>query len=464
MKKNIFKISIIAILFIILLKINTFASYSITVKTTTDRDTYATGGIVNVTVDWGEEMQAAGFILKFNSSKLSFVEASVNDNFYSVSEPEFYRITGYYYTDINVNWASLDNDKKTNMTFKFKAIEKGDASIEVYAGDPSTFANENLESPEQTNYVPSGFKTIKIATLGDVNLDGIINLKDVIKLNQYVANVTELNEEELINADVCADGVINQLDVDILNKHVAGWAVSLPFIYGDANCDGVVNNLDRVVLTRHIDYDTYKDFTLTNEGINRADVNLDGHVDDKDRIVLMRYLSKWAGYEKLPIQFARDNSLKFLSYDDNIFINGFDAKKMRVSELVSKFNNGLVVLVSNQDGQRITNTDDFVGTGMTIKIGVKNKEEITDEEAEELAGDIGEYTVLLYGDTTGDGKINAIDALALIKDINNKIPFTNEVYRQAGRIITSNNEEPTAVDALAIIKYVNGKYDINQRK
>jgi len=74
------------------------------------------------------------------------------------------------------------------------------------------------------------------------------------------------------------------------------------------------------------------------------------------------------------------------------------------------------------------------------------------------------YTTVIYGDTTGDGYINSVDALALIKDINNKIPFTSKEYREAGRIICDSSENPTAVDALAIIKHANGKYTINQTK
>lgn len=470
MKKILLKIVIISILCILTLYIKAFASYDLTLETTTNGRVFSIGSTITATVDWGEEMQAVGFELLYDSTKLEFIEATISEDFYNIIA---LTDEGDPYSEIKIQWASLDNNKLTNISFKFKAIAKGDANISI--SDVSAFANENLERPEQIDFRTNGTKSIKINTLGDIDLNGKVNIRDSALLLRYLLGWTgelyELNEEQLANADVCTDGEINQLDSDILKKYTAGWAVSFPFIYGDANCDGVVNTMDRLAIARHLDEDEFKDYTLSNEGLNRADVNLDNQVDDKDRVILQRYCAKWAGYEKLPIQFTSDNSLKFLNYDDNRFIYGFDDKKMKVSELVSKFNNGLVVLVFNQNGQKLTDND-YVGTGMTIKIGLKNKDEITDEEAEELAGDIGEYTVLLYGDTTGDGRINAIDALALIKDINNKIPFTNEVYRQAGKVVSFANIstsdpkriEATAVDALAIIKYVNGKYDINQEK
>lgn len=457
MKRKIFKISIIAIICILLLQMNIFASNNITIETTTNGNSYAVGGTVIATVDWGVEMQAVGFTLRYNSTKLSLKETSVNDNFYNISDPILDEISGDYYTDVGVNWASLDNNKKTNITFTFKTLASGNATIEVNNAEPSKFANENLESPEQVDYTTKGSKTIKINTLGDVNLDGIINLRDVIKLNQYVANVTELNEEALINADVCADDVINQLDVDILNKHVAGWAVSFPFIYGDANCDGKVDINDATSIQKHLS--TSYSYELSREGLNRADVNLDGQVDDFDRLAIQRHLAEMQQYARLPVKIVTNSDIRYSIIDNKIVMSGFNISNSLVSMIKQQLSNDLSIDVYNINEEKVED-DKLLGTGYNIKIDEKTIEEVP----ESLAGIIGEYTSVIYGDTTGDGKINAIDALALIKDINNKIEFPSEVYRQAGRIVSSNDQDPTAVDALAIIKHANGKYEISQVK
>ena len=95
-----------------------------------------------------------------------------------------------------------------------------------------------------------------------------------------------------------------------------------------------------------------------------------------------------------------------------------------------------------------------VGTGYTIENYLEN-EELPNQE----------YVVVVYGDTTGDGLITPVDALAIIKNRNEKVLFTSEFYNEAGRILTENKEEtPSALDALAVIKHLNGKYTINQSK
>ena len=73
-----------------------------------------------------------------------------------------------------------------------------------------------------------------------------------------------------------------------------------------------------------------------------------------------------------------------------------------------------------------------------------------------------EFKVVIYGDITGDGEIEPVDALTLIKSINEKIKYKGEEFKEAGKIISK--DSPTAVDALAIIKHLNGKYTIKQSK
>ena len=459
MKNILLKISIIVVICILLINLNSFAAYNLMLETKTDGSIFAVGGTVTATIDWEQEMQAVGFKLRYNSTKLLFEGASVNENYYNISEPISYETSNDTYRDISVQWA--DGSSKTNMTFRFKTLEAGDANISII--EANAFSNQNLQQPEQINYTTKGSKTIKISSLGDVNLDGKINIRDVTVINRYINNLEELNNEQLTNADVCSDGEINQLDLDILNRYVAGHAISFPFISGDVNCDGIVDITDVTLVQLH--NSTNNSYELTREGVNRADVNLDGVVNDFDRLIIQRYVSELSGYEKLPITINEDNSssddMKFHIFDinDEHMISGFDVADLRVSTVRQQFNSKLSIDFYNKNGVKL-NDNQLIATGCKIKIDEKTTEEVS----EELAGMIGEYTIIIYGDTTGDGKINALDALALIKDINNKIPFTSEAYRQAGRIVSSNDQKPTAVDALAIVKAVNGKYEINQLK
>lgn len=78
---------------------------------------------------------------------------------------------------------------------------------------------------------------------------------------------------------------------------------------------------------------------------------------------------------------------------------------------------------------------------------------------------IDTITLVVYGDTNGDGKITASDALAIIKNKTGKVKFEKDYYLEAGRITDTtrkNNSTPSAADALAIIKYKLGKANISQ--
>ena len=107
MRKNILKISIVAIIFILLIQITSFAT-NLTIQTTTNGNVYSVGATVTTTIDWTEGMQAAGFTLEYNSTKLEFVEASIGENFYNISEPILNNETGEYVRSITVSWASFE--------------------------------------------------------------------------------------------------------------------------------------------------------------------------------------------------------------------------------------------------------------------------------------------------------------------------------------------------------------------
>ncbi|MBQ1893373.1 MAG: dockerin type I repeat-containing protein, partial [Clostridia bacterium] len=52
--------------------------------------------------------------------------------------------------------------------------------------------------------------------LGDVNCDGVVDMKDVTALNAYLMNCGELSAEGLANADVSGDGNIDAYDSTLI--------------------------------------------------------------------------------------------------------------------------------------------------------------------------------------------------------------------------------------------------------
>ena len=60
----------------------------------------------------------------------------------------------------------------------------------------------------------------KATLLGDVTNDGIIDVRDVTMLNQYIVKLNTLNEQQLANADVIADGKVDLKDLGQLKKYL----------------------------------------------------------------------------------------------------------------------------------------------------------------------------------------------------------------------------------------------------
>ena len=105
--------------------------------------------------------------------------------------------------------------------------------------------------------------------------------------------------------------------------------------------------------------------------------------------------------------------------------------------LIAHYNNmGISTNVTAADGQTV----EYVGTGCKVYFG-----------------DV-EYTVVLKGDTTGDGIIDIFDMLDMLDYINGEGQLDG-VYKQAGLVV--NEEEIDIFDILAVLDHVNGDTVIN---
>lgn len=358
--------------------------------------------------------------------------------------------------EVNVNdityldkyFAGLDENK-----LKGSAVINADVNLdgEVNVLD-KTILEKYFAKVEGVNNLP-------VILYGDVNLDGKVNVEDRTLLSKYfVGQKKELSIYAQIRADVDLNGRIEDTDDEILAHYLAKWKSfsSLPvknYGDGDVNADGVVNIIDATQIKKYLN--GYKD-AIKDENLLRADVNQDGLINEYDCVVISRYLARWNGYE-LPMKVIKNLDLKVSNSENKAIISGFSNQNLTVNKLLEEFKSN-TKKIYDINGKELTG-DTPIGTGAVIKIDENDK-----QKSEIENGIIAEYNVVLYGDVTGDGKINAVDALALIKDINNKISLPNEIYREAGRIISDNSQKPSAVDVLAIIKSANGKYEINQVK
>lgn len=56
---------------------------------------------------------------------------------------------------------------------------------------------------------------------GDVNVDGTIDVSDVVSLQKYLAGTSDFNNKEVFLSDVNKDGVIDLRDVTALQVYVS---------------------------------------------------------------------------------------------------------------------------------------------------------------------------------------------------------------------------------------------------
>lgn len=154
-------------------------------------------------------------------------------------------------------------------------------------------------------------------------------------------------------------------------------------------------------------------------------------------------------------QYIQSTKIRVDNYNNEKIIYGFNLQNNQISiknvQEERYFKDNIEIKAYDINGNEILDINKGMGTGSKIKLY-------------QDGNIVSEYTVLIYGDVSGDGKITPIDALALIKAINKKIDYINPICQEAGKITNKEKNNPAAIDALALIKHLNGKYEIKQSK
>lgn len=135
------------------------------------------------------------------------------------------------------------------------------------------------------------------AVIGDIFLDGNINMKDVGKINGYLAGKETLTEQQLKNADVNADGKVDKTDKLLLISFKQGLLpntlptepINYYTLYGDINEDGTITQDDYNLLEKHV---SKTSLLTTEQSIKNADVNGDGTIKALDMSILSKMIER----------------------------------------------------------------------------------------------------------------------------------------------------------------------------
>ena len=137
--------------------------------------------------------------------------------------------------DIIIGYLEDDNKTFTNYT---PTIVNGVVEVEGTSSEPTTTpptdepTTPTADDPTAPITEPSTPSTdkpteggninpAKVSKLGDVDLNGLVELNDIIVLAKHLLNATSnpLNDEQKANADVTKDGAVNSADLSKIIEH-----------------------------------------------------------------------------------------------------------------------------------------------------------------------------------------------------------------------------------------------------
>ena len=199
-----------------------------------------------------------------------------------ITEEDATLLSNYLNNNTKISDQALKNSD-VNGDGKVNIIDLG--LLQMYIETPDNYT-DTLPERRITNY------TIQY---GDVNEDGKQTLSDITLINDYVLKVSNLNGQQLLNADVNGDGIINMIDKLLIRLHMlkicSGMLPNNPItnytLYGDLNNDGILDGSDIDKLTRYLSGST----GLDNQARKNADINGDGVINNTDLTLLQNEIN-----------------------------------------------------------------------------------------------------------------------------------------------------------------------------
>ena len=97
--------------------------------------------------------------------------------------------------------------------------------VEVVPGDTIYIGVGNEHWPTMNDKAEETVYKLMVVyepEIGDVNLDGIVDINDATLLQKYIANLEDLSEEQLRASDANQDGEITIADATVIQKMIAG--------------------------------------------------------------------------------------------------------------------------------------------------------------------------------------------------------------------------------------------------
>ena len=182
----------------------------------------SSGDSVTVYISGGERVLTAlgSFLINYDDTMLTLTGyefLGTLSNLSTAANPNYAGTNKFYASFMNTQNVLLDGNILA-LHFDVNTWVQDDTYIPIY------FENVELyyETEELINtpFVNGGIHILNY-TVGDVNQDGIIDLRDALRTLQYDAGLRTLSNSAMKAADVNYDNCVNILDALLIQSHCA---------------------------------------------------------------------------------------------------------------------------------------------------------------------------------------------------------------------------------------------------
>lgn len=274
----------------------------------------------------------------------------------------------------------------------------------------------------------------------------------VVKIDDY-GNVYGVSSgKATITVRAISNGVQASIDVEVYSK-VTGIAVNVENItlqegeqyqiLSNVEPDDANNKIVRYI-SENTDIATVDENGLIT-AIKTGNTNINVCADEDENIS-----------QSISVNVIEKISEEDLRFSTNIKVDGneitgIEEENQTVEKLLENImtSEKYVVKIVDKEGKALEDGE-LVGTGAKVQI-------FTNTDTQNM---VAEYSIIIYGDVDGNGKINSVDLLKLQRHIL-EIEELDFLSQKAGNI-NKNGKKPTSVDLLLIQRHILGLKQIEQ--
>ena len=194
-----------------------------------------------------------GNIAVFDPSGYVSLEGSDTTYNFNMIYNDGYHTTDWYSFQVDGNHVDAANMKQTENGYVLHADNLNDVTAQAYNDDATakvTFSTDytdvllyeideetigvavdtNGDGTYETTIAKSDDTPEDTVAYGDVNTDNVVDLRDTIVLNKYLANIIQFSDVQMANADCYKDGNLDEKDASTLMQFVISLIQDIPVI------------------------------------------------------------------------------------------------------------------------------------------------------------------------------------------------------------------------------------------